>query len=987
MGDRESGEYFNSQSNFNEADAYPATLAANQQSPLYTNLDENDEMVDFDELEENEIKQQGQNHEENEDDNDNEDQEEHDQEDQETTGQEDEAIEDDEEESSEDGSGIEEDSNEEMETDTPKPLENIKSSTGRVVIKSSTGDKSSTGRSPRKSLRKPSKISLQSSKNRKSKIAARGTQSNTKQKRQYFTHTIFDPSSHPQIKRQYDVYQEAIEDTSIVNIIHNIAIHYALREIRDIFEEKYVEKAEELMNGTIPDLDFSQIYRKFQEARKELPSIISESAFYSKKWIVEAKDTNIFQSFDWKKLKGSLERTLDDSEHEGSDDDLNEYRRPKVPGIFNVFRWPWTKKRIIFNLRDTSKSSSSRDDEKRRQQSISTNPTTSHIKVGGPIVMKTMLTPKKYPRVSDSQPSKRDRSPSPHVRGIISNCAPRSQSSIGSGVSFSTGGGLTSKQSLNFPTSTGGSRAGTSTGGGLFQSLNSPTSTGGRAGTSTGGGLFQNYSSHTRNSTGARSPLLYERDTENFQGIVHRHPEIKGRVTAQSLDDFARDVYGIYLANYHCEIAVWIRKNAGHYEQIYYNFETMGLVQDWDDFRDLLNDVPLFVERTRDYVHLSKDERNMNNTSAIELVKQYLGFNMRRLEHNEQENMVRIWTNFVKDQPGLVDYNQISGSQRDLINQMVQVNITGNHISKLQNYLFTSVRDRQPPITMLSDAWDHVREIWKTLWPQVITCKRIGMTFSDTYMSDQREERKRKNENSSKTEYEGNRDKKAFQKSHYKPFTEGNGKSSTGGNAQSSTGSHSAYHSKSSTGGGSSKGGVAEKKKNIVCYKCGVEGHETENCNVSSEKPFYNPYHNVIYRDCASWKKCQREYPHILEYTKYPRIPTYTHFKEYKEKYPDKEEKPTHKSQSNNHKTSNTPQGKPAKSVKKSNCKCINIHNCVCTENKSQVSQEHMYLTENLSHLCYQERMSLNEYMMHLDNNLNDSRNSRVYNKITSINA
>ena len=57
--------------------------------------------------------------------------------------------------------------------------------------------------------------------------------------------------------------------------------------------------------------------------------------------------------------------------------------------------------------------------------------------------------------------------------------------------------------------------------------------------------------------------------------------------------------------------------------------------------------------------------------------------------------------------------------------------------------------------------------------------------------------------------------------------------------------------------------------------------------------------------------------------------------------------------------------------------------NCVCTENKSQVSQEHTYLTENLSHLCYQERMSLNEYMMHLDNNLNDSYSQRVYNKIT----
>ena len=105
-----------------------------------------------------------------------------------------------------------------------------------------------------------------------------------------------------------------------------------------------------------------------------------------------------------------------------------------------------------------------------------------------------------------------------------------------------------------------------------------------------------------------------------------------------------------------------------------------------------------------------------------------------------------------------------------------------------------------------------------------------------------------------------------------------------------------------------------------------------------------------MYRDCANWKKCLREYPHILEYTKYPRIPTYTNTVDHE---------------------------------KKSDWKCIDIHNCVCTENKSQVSQEHMYLTENLSHLCYQERMSLNEYMMHLNNNLNDSRNQRVYHNIT----
>ena len=46
-------------------------------------------------------------------------------------------------------------------------------------------------------------------------------------------------------------------------------------------------------------------------------------------------------------------------------------------------------------------------------------------------------------------------------------------------------------------------------------------------------------------------------------------------------------------------------------------------------------------------------------------------------------------------------------------------------------------------------------------------------------------------------------------------------------------------------------------------------------------------------------------------------------------------------------------------------------------------NREHMCLKENMSRLYYQEHMSLNEDIMHLDNNLNGSRNQRVYNDVT----
>ena len=125
------------------------------------------------------------------------------------------------------------------------------------------------------------------------------------------------------------------------------------------------------------------------------------------------------------------------------------------------------------------------------------------------------------------------------------------KTSIGGGVTSSTGGGLTQSYPSSFHTSTGG-----------------------RAGTSIGGGLMQNYSSHIRNSNGVRNPVQSARNISGLQQTIVFNPsEIKGRSNAKILLNFANDVNALLLSNQDCEVSVWINKNPNHCSEICYHFE------------------------------------------------------------------------------------------------------------------------------------------------------------------------------------------------------------------------------------------------------------------------------------------------------------------------------------------------------------------------------------------------------------------------------
>ena len=360
-------------------------------------------------------------------------------------------------------------------------------------------------------------------------------------------------------------------------------------------------------------------------------------------------------------------------------------------------------------------------------------------------------------------------------------------------------------------------------------------------------------------------------------------------------------VYGLYISKYTCDVKIWINRNPNHYDELYHNFHLQGIVQDRNDYENLLENVPVFVERTKIYYQLSLGESNVTNTSATELVKQHLHFDMRRLELKDSEDMVRKWTIFTNDQHDIFNQNPF-GSQRDLVNAMVNVNTHGNRISHLQYFLFTSVRDHQPPIVSLHEAWEHVRSIWQTLWPQAITMKRVGMVFSDTFVPNQREEgNKRKFDHSSRNEQQNYRDNTSKNDNHskrsnstyssaigYNNFKGGN--QSSKGNDHSSKGKSSSIHStsqsKSAQGGGSSQGGVSAHIKNIICYKCGAEGHKSTECLRKPDCQYLNKEPNVMYRDSKAWKECQKDYKNIIDLTFTPKIPTKKDKDEHEKRYP-----------------------------------------------------------------------------------------------------
>ena len=123
------------------------------------------------------------------------------------------------------------------------------------------------------------------------------------------------------------------------------------------------------------------------------------------------------------------------------------------------------------------------------------------------------------------------------------------------------------------------------------------------------------------------------------------------------------------------------------------------------------------------------------------------------------------------------------------------------------------------------------------LEPQVTTCKRIGMNFSDTYGNAFNEDKKRKWEKSEET---NRTEKKKF--SNKSAVSGGGSKFS---NKATSSGSYSKNRPETSQGKNS------DKESRSICAYCGVIGHPTTLCQ-RSEHIYRNsvmstPYSCLLY--------------------------------------------------------------------------------------------------------------------------------------------
>jgi len=128
------------------------------------------------------------------------------------------------------------------------------------------------------------------------------------------------------------------------------------------------------------------------------------------------------------------------------------------------------------------------------------------------------------------------------------------------------------------------------------------------------------------------------------------------------------------------------------------------------------------------------------------------------------------------------------------------------------------------------------------------------------------------------------------------------------------------------------------------------------------------------------------DYPHILEYVKYPRIPTPTIIDNYAKKYPNNMKEEVEKvstSKSQAQKQFDNKKGKS--SEKKHDCKRLNSSICDCPEYHSHVSQEHNLLLIDKSqeyNLLLGDKLidKSQEYNLLLGDNSNDAQHQELYN-------
>ena len=100
------------------------------------------------------------------------------------------------------------------------------------------------------------------------------------------------------------------------------------------------------------------------------------------------------------------------------------------------------------------------------------------------------------------------------------------------------------------------------------------------------------------------------------------------------------------------------------------------------------------------------------NTSAIDLVKSLKFEMVKKFKHEEREGIIQLWTEFQRNQPELTSRNVSTPSQSDLVNSLVKINTEGPHISALRNYIFTRLRDKQPPCNYLNTAFNQILSEW-----------------------------------------------------------------------------------------------------------------------------------------------------------------------------------------------------------------------------------------------------------------------------------
>ena len=330
---------------------------------------------------------------------------------------------------------------------------------------------------------------------------------------------------------------------------------------------------------------------------------------------------------------------------------------------------------------------------------------------------------------------------------------------------------------------------------------------------------------------------------------INVRPILLEKFNSQYLDPFVQGIETYLMTGKTPDLDTWLRVGSQQRTEMYWGFVSEKLISKSEiEFSRLLQNPTQFVVVAKQFLTKIKPSYK-NETSKIDIVTTYLKFYLKVITQDQRQKMIEQWVKFSTDHQDIAKV-PLGTTQLELVDEFVKINNDKDLDAPLQTYMMSAVRDRDPPITTLEEAFDFILDKWFTLsmWAEVMI--RIGMEFKPSIYKF----------------YTQSQDNK---KRPHEPQSVGSGYIDT--------------RQKPRIDAQGSKKEYPDPK--TLCYQCGINQHPEKDCAQDPTGPYFNKDKTVAYGESEAWKKFLRHYPKMVNITLYPRIPRGDQFTKYRNRF------------------------------------------------------------------------------------------------------